>query len=154
MLSEETKAKIEKETGKYPSRAAATKSALRYAQEENGWITDDVVTEVADLLAVEPIRVYEVATFYDMFYTEPVGRHQLRVCTNVSCMLRGSGEIVDYLKDKLGVGFGETTEDGRFTLLEAECLSACGGAPMLMCGDHYFECLTRARIDELLDSLD
>ena len=112
------------------------------------------VRAVAALLKLEPIEVYEVATFYDMFYTEPVGRHQLRVCTNVSCMLRGAGSIVELLQDKLGVKVGGTSEDGRVTLLAAECLGACGGAPMLVCGDRYFEDLTEEKLDHLLAELD
>jgi NADH-quinone oxidoreductase subunit E len=150
-LSSEVVAKVATEVAKYPERRAAVKSALRYAQAEHGW---GVVRAVAALLKLEPIEVYEVATFYDMFYTEPVGRHQLRVCTNVSCMLRGAGSIVELLQDKLGVKVGGTSEDGRVTLLAAECLGACGGAPMLVCGDRYFEDLTEEKLDHLLAELD
>ena len=145
-LSSEVVAKVATEVAKYPERRAAVKSALRYAQAEHGWVSDGVVRAVAALLKLEPIEVYEVATFYDMFYTEPVGRHQLRVCTNVSCMLRGAGSIVELLQDKLGVKVGGTSEDGRVTLLAAECLGACGGAPMLVCGDRYFEDLSLIHI--------
>ena len=145
--------KVEAEAEKYPSRRAALKSALRYCQEENGWISNDVVNAVAKHLGLESIEVYEVATFYDMFYTKPVGRHQIRVCTNVSCMLRGAEAVVDHLKERLGVQVGGTTADGCFTLLEAECLSACGGAPMLVCGDRYYEDLTVDKIDRMLAEL-
>jgi NADH-quinone oxidoreductase subunit E len=153
-LSSEVAAKVATEVAKYPERRAAVKSALRYAQAEHGWVSGGVVRAVAALLKLEPIEVYEVATFYDMFYTEPVGRHQLRVCTNVSCMLRGAGSIVELLQDKLGVKVGGTSEDGRVTLLAAECLGACGGAPMLVCGDRYFEDLTEEKLDHLLAELD
>ena len=146
--------KVDKEAAKYPSRRAAVKSALRYCQEETGWVSNEVVTAVATYLGLEPIEVYEVATFYDMFYTEPGGRHRIRVCTNVSCMLRGAETIVSHLKEKLGIKVGETSPDGRITLLEAECLGACGGAPMLVCGNQYFENLTTDKLDSLLDQLD
>ena len=153
-LSQAMKDKVDKEAAKYPSRRAAVKSALRYCQEETGWVSNEVVTAVADYLELEPIEVYEVATFYDMFYTEPGGRHRIRVCTNVSCMLRGAETIVDHLRERFGIEFGETSTDGRVTLLEAECLGACGGAPMLVCGNQYFENLTTRKLDSLLDQLD
>ena len=153
-LSQAVMDKVDKEAAKYPSRRAAVKSALRYCQEETGWISNGVVTAVATHLGLEPIEVYEVATFYDMFYTEPGGRHRIRVCTNVSCMLRGAEAVVSYLKEQLGIKVGETSPDGRITLLEAECLGACGGAPMLVCGNQYFENLTTDKLDSLLDQLD
>ena len=153
-MSQDVMDKVDKEAAKYPSRRAAVKSALRYCQEETGWVSNGVVTAVAEYLGLEPIEVYEVATFYDMFYTEPGGRHRIRVCTNVSCMLRGAETIVSHLKEKLGIKVGETSQDGRITLLEAECLGACGGAPMLVCGNQYFENLTTDKLDSLLDQLD
>ena len=131
--------KVETEAGKYPSRRAAVKSALRYAQAEHGWVTEDVVSAVAELLSLKPIEVFEVATFYDMFYTRPVGRHPIRVCTNVSCKLRGADRVVQSLCATLNVELGEVTADGRFTVLEAECLGACGGAPMMAVGNDYHE---------------
>ena len=99
-------------------------------------------------------RFFEVATFYDMFYTKPVGRHRIRVCTNVSCMLRGSTDVLNHLKEKLGVEVGETTADGKVALFEAECLGACGGAPMLICNNRYVENLTPEGVDQLLSELD
>jgi len=153
-LSQAVIDKVDKEAAKYPSRRAAVKSALRYCQEEMGWVSNGVVTAVATHLGLEPIEVYEVATFYDMFYTEPGGRHRIRVCTNVSCMLRGAETIVSHLREQLGIKVGETSPDGRITLLEAECLGACGGAPMLVCGNQYFENLTTDKLDSLLDQLD
>ena len=152
-LSDDVRKKIEAEATKYPSRRAAVKSALRYAQQEHGWVSQSVVNSVAAVLSLQPIQVYEVATFYDMFYTEPVGRHKIRVCTNVSCMLRGSNEVLDRLKNRLGINIGETTPDGKVALFEAECLGACGGAPMLVCNDRYIEDLTPESVDQLLSEL-
>ena len=130
VLSDAVLAKIEKETAKYPLRRAAVKSSLRYAQDEHGWISDEVVKSVAQVLGLQPIEVYEIATFYDHFDTGPVGRHRIKVCTNVSCMLCGSDTIVEYLRSKLGISFGETTDDGRFTLIRIR-VSGC----VLRCTD-------------------
>ncbi len=143
--------KIEVEAGKYPTRRAAVKSALRYAQAEFGWISEDVVKSVAEVLDLERIEVFEVATFYDMFYTRPVGRFPVRVCTNVSCLLRGADDIMNSLCQRLGVEAGETTADGRFTVFPAECLGACGGAPMMAVGDDYHEDLEAGGLDEILE---
>ena len=141
--------KIEAEAGKYPTRRAAVKSALRYAQAEFGWISEDVVKAVAEVLDLERIEVFEIATFYDMFYTRPVGRFPVRVCTNVSCLLRGADDIMNSLCQRLGVEAGETTADGRFTVFSAECLGACGGAPMMAVGDDYHEDLEAGGLDEI-----
>lgn len=153
VLSASVLAKIEKETVKYPTRRAVVKSALRYAQDEVGWVSDEVVREVAAVLGLQPIEVYEVATFYDHFDTRPVGRHRIKLCTNVSCLLRGSDDIADHLKQRLGIDFGQTTADGRFTLYEAECLAACCGAPMMMVGNDYHEDLTPQKVDAILEAL-
>jgi len=150
-LSESVLQKIEAETRKYPTRRAAVKSALRYAQAEHGWINEDVVSAVAEVLDLERIEVFEVATFYDMFYTRPVGRFPVRVCTNVSCLLRGADGILDGLCDRLGVKAGESTTDGRFTVFPAECLGACGGAPMMLVGDDYHENLSLENLDVILE---
>jgi len=150
-LSESVLQKIEAEARKYPIRRAAVKSALRYAQAEHGWINEDVVNAVAEVLNLERIEVFEVATFYDMFYTRPVGRFPVRVCTNVSCLLRGADEIMDALCDRLGVKAGESTTDGRFTVFPAECLGACGGAPMMSVGDDYHEDLKPENLDVILE---
>ena len=144
--------KVEAEATKYPTRRAAVKSALRYAQAEHGWINDEIVHAVAALLELRPIEVFEVATFYDMFYTRPVGRHPIRVCTNVSCQLRGANAIVDALCRHLNVGLGEVTSDGRFTVFEAECLGACGGAPMMSVGNDYHEDLDPENLMRTLES--
>ena len=149
-LSDSIILRIESEADKYPIRKAAVKSALRYAQAEHGWISKDIVGAVAGILDLEPIEVFEVATFYDMFYTSPVGRHPIRVCTNVSCLLRGSTGIVDRLREDLAVEFGETSFDGRFTLLEAECLGACSGAPMMLIDDDYHQDLEPDQLGSIL----
>src|SRR5690606_411451 len=104
MLSEAIVARIEKEAAKYPTRRAVVKSALRYVQAERGWVDDGVINDVAEVLGLEPIEVQEVATFYGLYYTEPVGRHQHRVCTSVSCMRCGSGEVMAHLESRLGIG--------------------------------------------------
>ena len=151
LLSESVIQKIEAEAGKYPTRRAAVKSALRYAQAEHGWINEDVVAAVAAVLNLERIEVFEVATFYDMFYTSPVGRFPVRVCTNVSCLLRGADNIMDSLCERLEVKAGGTTAAGRFTVFPAECLGACGGAPMMAVGDDYHEDLTPEGLDAILE---
>ena len=109
---------------------------------------------VAEYLDMRPIAVYEVATFYSMYELQPVGKHKICICTNISCMLCGSDKIVDYISNKLGIKFGETTIDGRFTLKEVECLGACVNAPMLQIGDTYYENLTEEKVDQVLNDLD
>ena len=156
LLSEESLARIAREIAKYPPqrKASAVMAALRIAQDEHGWLSEPLMDYVAQLLGMRPIEVYEVATFYTMYDLKPVGKHQISVCTNVSCMLNGAGQVVKHLENRLGIRLGETTADGRFTLKEAECLAACGGAPMFMIGKTYYENLTPERIDEILGSLE
>jgi NADH-quinone oxidoreductase subunit E len=130
-------------------------AALRIVQDQNGgYLTSDLIDAVAEYLDMPSIAVYEVASFYSMYELEPVGRHKICLCTNVSCMLCGSDDILAYLQKKLGIGFGETTQDGRFTLKEVECLGACGGAPMMQIHNKYYENLTPERIDEILAVLE
>jgi NADH-quinone oxidoreductase subunit E len=130
-------------------------AALRAAQHQNhGYLTPELMDAVADYIGLPPIQVYEVASFYSMFETKPVGRHSVSVCTNISCMLRGSDDVVTYIERKLGTKTGETTPDGRIYLKpEEECLAACCGAPMMMVDHVYHEHLTPAKIDEILDAL-
>ncbi len=156
MLSETAQDAIRRELAKYPPdrKQAAVLAALRIGQKETGWVNDALVAHIAEFLELRPIQVLEVATFYTMYDREPVGRHKISVCTNVSCMLRGCDDILEHLKEKLGIDVGETTADGRFTLKEVECLAACGGAPMMQIGDEYHENLTRDRVDAILDSLE
>ena len=155
MLSSDSLAEIERELAKYPAdrRQSALMAALRIAQDEHGWLSGELIEFVAGVIGVPPVRAFEVATFYSMYDLEPVGRHKIFVCTNISCMLRGSDEIVAHLQAKLGIKLGETTEDGKFTLKEAECLAACAGAPMMQVDRSYHENLTPQRIDEILDAV-
>jgi NADH-quinone oxidoreductase subunit E len=156
MLSKASLAQIEKEVAKYPAeqKQSAVMAALRIAQEEHGWLSEPLMDYVAQVLEMRPIQVYEVATFYSMYDLKPVGKHKISVCTNISCMLRGSDEVVKHLEKKLGIKMGETTVDGKFTLKEVECLAACGGAPMFQIGKTYHENLTPQKIDEILASLE
>jgi len=157
LLSEESRAAIDRWIAKYPpeQKQSAVMGALSLVQEANGGsLTTELMDAVADYLEMQPIAVYEVATFYSMYELKPVGRHKLCVCTNVSCMLRGSDDIVAHLKNKLGIGFGETTDDKKVTLKEVECLGACGGAPMMQIGREYHEDLTPEKLDEILAKLD
>jgi len=156
MLSASALDEIEREVAKYPEgeKRSAVMAALRIAQDEHGWLSRELMDYVAGLLELRPIQVYEVATFYTMYDTKPVGRYKICVCTNVSCMLCDSASIVDHLRKRLGIGFNETTPDGRFTLKEVECLGACGGAPMMQIGRRYYENLTPERVDAILAHLD
>lgn len=156
MLSESSMAEIEHELAKYPAdrRQSALLAALRIAQDEHRWLSNELIEHVAEVIGVPAVRAYEVATFYSMYELSPVGRHKICLCTNISCMLRGSREIEDHIKGKLGIGFGETTEDGRFTLKEVECLAACAGAPMMQIGRDYYEELTPEKVDQILENLE
>lgn len=141
---------------KFPANHAqsAVIPALHILQDNNnGWLSKDLMDKLATYLGMPSISVYEVATFYTMYELEPVGKNKINVCTNISCMLRGSEEIVEHLKQRLGVSFGETTDDGLVTLKEVECLGACCGAPMLQLNRDYHEHLTLEKIDKLVDGL-
>jgi NADH-quinone oxidoreductase subunit E len=156
MLSQESLDKIEYELTKYPAdrRQAAVMSALRIAQAEKGWLSKETIAFVADYLGIPAIAALEVATFYNMYELEPVGKYKLTVCTNISCMLRDSDQIVDHLQGKLGIGFNETTADGKFTLKEGECMGCCGGAPLMHINNtRMCEFLTPAKVDEILQEL-
>jgi NADH-quinone oxidoreductase subunit E len=158
LLSDHAKEVIERWKSRFPEgrERSAVISALHVVQHENdGYLTAELMNAVADYLNLPTIQVYEVATFYSMFETKPVGRHNVAICTNVSCMLRGSDEIVEHVEGKLGVKIGESTEDGRIYLKrEEECLAACCGAPMMMVDHKYYENLTTDQVDEILDGLD
>ena len=157
MLSEQIQAQIERELKKYPAdqRQSAVMSALRFVQDEKGWIESSDMTDVANYLGMPQMAVYEVATFYHMYNLKPMGRHTLTVCTNLSCQLMGSNETLAHLKSKLGIGLGEVTADGKFGLREAECMGACVEAPLLSVNNKRLcSRLTPARIDQLLAELD
>ncbi len=158
ILSEHTREAIEHWRAKYPPerRRSAVLAALREAQHQNnGYLTPDLMDAVSAYLELPTIYVYEAASFYSMYETRPVGRHSVSVCTNISCMLCGSDEIVAHIENKLGIETGESTSDGRIYLKrEEECLAACCGAPMMMVDHVYYENLTRERVDEILDALE
>ncbi|MFW5432210.1 MAG: NADH-quinone oxidoreductase subunit NuoE [Methylophilaceae bacterium] len=156
MLSKASIDKIDVELTKYPAdqRQAAVMSALRIAQTENGWLSPECIVDVADYLCMPEIAALEVATFYNMYDLEPVGQYKITVCTNISCMLRDSDAIVDHLQKKLGIGFNEVTEDGKFCLKEGECMGACGGAPLLHINNTAMhEYLTPEKVDDILGEL-
>ncbi len=155
-FSEEKLNEVKKIMARYPEgkQKSAVIPVLHVAQEEfDGWLDVPVMDYVAELLDITPIEVYEVATFYTMFNLKPVGKYVLEICQTGPCMLNGSDEIISYVKEKLGIQAGETTDDGLFTLKPAECLGACGYAPMMQLGKHYKEFLTKEKIDELIDEL-
>ena len=156
-LSKSTREKIDEWLKKFPSnqKQSAVMPALTIVQDENGgYLTQPLMDAVALYLGMPKIAVYEVATFYSMYEHKPVGKYKICVCTNVSCMLCGSAQIVTHLKKRLGVGFGEVTADGKFSIKEVECLGACTGAPMLQIGDQYYENLTPEKIDGILEGLE
>ena len=157
-LSKHAREEIDRWLKKYPAnqKQSAVLAALREVQHENqGYLTTELMDAVADYLEMPKIAVYEVASFYSMLETKPVGRHSISVCTNISCMLRGADDIVRHIENKLGIKTGESTNDGKFYLKEEEeCLAACCGGPMLMVDHVYHENLTDAKVDEILDNLD
>jgi NADH-quinone oxidoreductase subunit E len=156
-LSDTTRTQIDHWLAKYPAnqKQSAVMAALRIVQEENGgWLTRAWMDAIAAYLDMPPIAVYEVASFYSMYEHKPVGKHKICVCTNVSCLLRGSENIVAHLENKLGIKMGQTTPDGKFTLKEVECLAACGNAPMFQIGNDYHEDLTPEKVDAILAELD
>jgi len=156
MLSPEALKKIDREIGKYPAgqKQSAVMAALAIAQDEHGWLPDELMDEVARYLAMPPIAVYEVATFYNMYNLKPAGRHKVTVCTNLPCALSGGVDAAEYLKSKLGVDFAETTADGKFTLKEGECMGACGDAPVLLVNNKRMcSFMSREKLDRLIEEL-
>jgi len=157
ILSDHARAEIDHWLSKFPpdQKQSAILAALREVQHENnGYLTTELMDAVAGYLDMPKIAVYEAASFYSMLETDPVGRHSISICTNISCMLCGSDEIVAYTEKKLGIKTGETTPDGRIYLkLEEECLAACCGGPMMMVDHVYYENLTKQKLDEILDGL-
>jgi NADH-quinone oxidoreductase subunit E len=148
--------KVKEIIARYPEgkQKSALIPVLHVAQDEfGGWLDAPVMDYVAELLSIKPIEVYEVATFYTMFNTKPVGKYLLEVCRTGPCMLNGSDDIIEYIKDKLGIAEGQTTPDGLFTLKPAECLGACGYAPMMQLGKNFKEHLTKEKVDQLIEEL-
>ena len=155
-ISADARARIEREIAKYPAdqRQSAVMSALTIAQRERGWLSDAAMDEVAAILGMPPVAVYEVATFYTMYDLKPTGRFKLTICTNLPCALSGATEAAEQLKQRLGIGFGETTADGRFSLKEGECMGACGDAPVLLVNNHRMvSWMKGAKLDALVDEL-
>jgi NADH-quinone oxidoreductase subunit E len=153
-FSEEKLNKAKEIIASYPEgkQKSAMLPILHLAQEENnGWLSADAMDYVAELLQLKPIEVYEVATFYSMYNLKPVGKYVFEICQTGPCMLNGSDNIIAYIKEKLGIGVGETTGDGMFTLKTVECLGACGYAPMMQMGKFYKEHLTKEKIDQIID---
>ena len=156
ILSADIRAKIDRWLTRYPEdqKRSGVLQALKYAQEENsGWLSERMMDAVADYLQLPRIAVYEVATFYSMYYLQPMGRHVIDVCTNISCALNGANDIADHFKKKLGIQFNETTADGHFTLREVECLGACVAPPVCQVGKKYHENLTPNSVDKMLEEL-
>lgn len=153
-FSDVKKKEVERLVARYPEgkQKSALIPILHLAQEEfGGWLSTETMDYVASILKLEPIEVYEVATFYSMFNLKPVGRYVFEVCQTGPCMLSGSDQIIDYIKKKLGIGVGQTTNDGMFTLKLVECLGACGYAPMMQMGKHYREHLTPEKVDAIIE---
>ena len=157
VLSEHTRHEIDEWIGRFPTgkQRSAVLSALRFTQEQNnGFLTPELMDGVAEYLKLPAVQVYEVATFYSMFETHPCGRHHVSICTNISCMLNGAEDLVKHCEKRLGIKLGESTADGRiFLKQEEECLAACTGAPMMMVDHVFHEYLTPEKVDKVLDDL-
>ena len=156
MLSPQAKQKIDHELTKYPAdqKQSAVMSALAIAQDEHGWLSNEVMAEVAQYLGMPQIAVYEVATFYYMYNLKPTGKSKITVCTNVPCALSGGVDAAEYLKKKLGVDWRETTADGNFTLVEGECMGACGDAPVLLVNNKRMcSFMSKEKLDQLIEEL-
>ncbi len=145
--------KIDEIITKYPSRKPAVMPVLYLAQEQNGWISQEVMQEVANVLDMHPEEVLGIVTFYTMYHQKPMGKYHIQVCTNVSCMLRGAYDIYDRVKEKLGVDNMEVTKDKMFSLEEVECMGSCGTAPMIAVNENYYENLTKEKALEIIKSL-
>jgi NADH-quinone oxidoreductase subunit E len=155
-LTQQSVTEIKRLITKYPEgkQKSALIPALHVAQiDNNNWLSPEVMDDVAEIIGILPIEVYEVATFYSQFNLQPVGKYLLEVCQTGPCMVSGSDDIIDYIKQKMNIKVGETTADGRFTLKTVECLGACGYAPMMQLGEHYREHLTKEKIDALMVEL-
>lgn len=156
LLSDAAYSRIAREVAKFPAeqKQSAVMAALAIAQDEVGWVSQAVIDDVAACLSMPPIAVWEVATFYNMYLTSKPGAFRIGVCTNLPCALRDGAKAGEYLKQRLGVGYGQTTADGRFTLIETECLGACGDAPVLLVNNKRMcSFMSADRLDALLDEL-
>ena len=156
ILSAASLVRIDREVAKYPAdqKQSAVMSALAIAQDEKGWLAPETMQAVADYLGMPAVAVQEVATFYNMYHLKPLGRHKLTVCTNLPCALSGGERAAEHLKKKLGIGFRETTADGRFTLMEGECMGACGDAPVLLVNNKRMcSFMSHDKLDALVEEL-
>jgi NADH-quinone oxidoreductase subunit E len=156
LLSEQAYKRIDRELAKFPAdqKQSAVMAALAIAQDETGWLAPEVMQEVADYLGMPAIAVQEVATFYNMYNTKPVGKHKISICTNLPCALSGGDKAAHYLKQKLGIDFRETTADGQITLVEGECMGACGDAPVMIVNNKRMcSFMSDDRIDTLVEEL-
>ena len=154
MLSDESRKEIQRIRDEFPDPQSALLPALWLAQRDyGGWLPEAALDEVAAVMDLPAAHVAATATFYTMLNKKPVGRHLVQVCTNIACSLLGAEHLVDYIGKKLGIGVGETTPDGKFTLVEVECLGSCGTAPVMQIGDRYYEDLTEEKIDRILAEL-
>jgi NADH-quinone oxidoreductase subunit E len=157
MLTPESLKRIDREIAKYPAeqKQSASMAALAIAQEEQGWLSTEAIEFVANYLGMPPIAAYEVASFYNMYDLKPVGKYKLTVCTNLPCMLSGGVDAGEYLKQKLGIGYNETTPDGKITLKEGECMGACGDAPVVIVNNRKMcSWMHPEQIDKLLAELE
>jgi len=152
-FTEENLKRIEEVRKKYPTALAAVMPVIYIAQEQNGYLSNEAMEEIAFVLGIDKVNVLSVVTFYTMYHTKPMGKYHIQVCTNVSCMLRGGYEIWDQVKEKIGLDHMQVSENRMFSLEEVECMGACGYAPMLAVNEDYFENLTKEKVEEILDSL-
>ncbi|MCF8242385.1 MAG: NADH-quinone oxidoreductase subunit NuoE [Melioribacteraceae bacterium] len=152
-FTEENLQRIENSKKKYPTNLAAVMDACYIGQEQNGYISNEVMAEIAEVLDIDKVNVLGVVTFYTMYFQKPMGKYHIQICTNVSCMLRGGYEIWETVKDKLGIENMGVTEDSKFSLEEVECMGACGYAPMIAVNEDFYENLTKEKVLEIIDSL-
>jgi NADH-quinone oxidoreductase subunit E len=152
-FTQENLDRIDRVLLKYPYKRAAVMPVLYIAQEQNGWISGEVITEIAERLEMHPEEVLGVVTFYTMYHKKPAGKYHIQVCTNVSCMLRGGYDIFNQVKSRLGINDGQVTEDARFSLEEVECMGSCGTAPMIAVNEDFYENLSHAEVENILESL-
>jgi NADH-quinone oxidoreductase subunit E len=152
-FTEENLKRIEDVRKKYPTSLAAVMPVIYIAQEQNGYISNEVMEEIACVLCIDKVNVLSVVTFYTMYHTKPMGKYHVQVCTNVSCMLRGAYEIWDGVKEKLQLDHMKVSSDGKFSLEEVECMGACGYAPMIAVNEDFYENLSKEKVFEILDSL-
>lgn len=157
VITGSVKERIDRWVARYPvdQKQSAVMASLRIVQEtQGGHLTPDLMDQIADYLEMPPAAVYEVATFYSNYEHQPVGQHKVCVCNSISCMLRGSEDIIEHLENRFDIKPGEVSKDGRFSIKKVECLGACGGAPMMQIGKTYYENLTESSVDEILDGLE